>query len=52
MKSFDSTKPQYIGLFKVVGILPNFLHKHWMDFTFEIIGELPNPVDHVWDKDS
>jgi hypothetical protein len=38
MKRFDSTKPKYTVLFKVVVILTNFLHRRQMDFTFEIIG--------------
>jgi flagellar biosynthesis protein FliQ len=50
MKRFDSTKPKYIVLFRVVVILTNFLHRRWMDFTFEIIGEqLPKHVNHGWD---
>jgi hypothetical protein len=52
MKRFNSTKPKYTILFKVIVILTNFLHKHRMDFTFEIIGEqLHNLVKHGWDKD-
>ncbi len=52
MKRFDSTKPKYAILFKVTTILINFMHRHRMDFTFEIIGEqLPNPVEHEWDGD-
>jgi hypothetical protein len=52
MKRFDTTKSKYTILFKAIIILTNFLHKHQMDFTFEIIGEqLPNLIDHGWDKD-
>jgi len=52
MKTFNSTKPKYIILFKVAAILTNFLHICQMDFTFEIIGEqLPNPTNHGWDGD-
>jgi hypothetical protein len=29
-------KFKYIVLFKIASILTNFLHKCWMDFTFEI----------------
>lgn len=51
MKMFNSTKAMCIMLFKVVVILINFLHKHQMDFTFQVVGEqLPNHVDQ-WDKD-
>ncbi len=52
MKIFDSTKPKYIHLFKVVAILTNFLHRCYMDFTFEVISEqMPNPTGHGWDGD-
>jgi hypothetical protein len=52
MKRLDSTKPKYTNLFKVIIILIIFLHRQLMDFTFEVIGEqLPNPIDHGWDKD-
>jgi hypothetical protein len=51
MKRFDSTKPKCIVLFKAVVILINFLHRCQMDFKFKVINEqLPNPVDHGWDK--
>jgi hypothetical protein len=47
MKKFDSTKLKYIILFKVTIILTNFVHRHKMDFTFEIIcKQLPNFTDH------
>ncbi len=39
MKRFDSTKLKYTILFKNVVILIIFLHRHQMDFTFEVIGE-------------
>ncbi len=52
MKRFNSTKPKYTILFRVVGILTNFLHRCRMDFTFEVIGEqLPNHANHGWDGD-
>jgi flagellar biosynthesis protein FliQ len=52
MKRFDSTKPKYIVLFRIVIIFTNFIHKHRMDFTFEIIGEqLPDLVENGWDED-
>jgi hypothetical protein len=52
MKRFDSTKPKYAILFKATTILINFMHKHRMDFTFEIIGEqLPDLVENGWDED-
>ncbi len=39
MKHFNSTKSKYYHLFRVATIFTNFLHKHWMDFTYKIIGE-------------
>jgi hypothetical protein len=39
MKKIDSTKPKYIPLFKVVTLLMNFLHRHHMDLTNEVIDE-------------
>jgi len=52
MKRFDSTKLKYNHLFKVVIILAKFLHKHSMDFRFEVIGEkMHDLADHGWDKD-
>lgn len=38
MKHFDSTKPKYSHLFKIIAILTNFIYKHCLDFTFEVIG--------------
>jgi hypothetical protein len=43
------TKSKYSILFKTITILTNFMHKGWMDFTFEIIGQqMPNPSNHSW----
>jgi hypothetical protein len=39
MKIFDFINPKYTHLFKVITIFTNFLHRHWMDFAFEVIGE-------------
>jgi hypothetical protein len=50
MKRFDSTKQKYTFLFRATALLTNFLHRHLMDFTFEVISELlPNLVNHGWD---
>jgi hypothetical protein len=47
MKIFDSTKPKYNHLFKIVTIFINFLHGHRLDFIVEIIGKhIINPVDY------
>jgi hypothetical protein len=52
MKKFDSTKLKYNHLFKVVIIFANNLHRHSMDFRFEVIGEqMSDPTNHGWDKD-
>jgi hypothetical protein len=39
MKHFNSTKSKYYHLFHVAVILTNFLHKHWIDFTYKVIGD-------------
>jgi hypothetical protein len=39
MKHFYSTKEKYSHFFQVVGIFTNFLHRHHLDFTYEIIGD-------------
>jgi hypothetical protein len=39
MKRFNSTKSKYYHLFRVAAILIDFLHKHWMDFTYKVIGD-------------
>jgi hypothetical protein len=39
IKHFNSTKSKYYHLFHVTIILTNFLHKHWMDFTYKVIGD-------------
>ncbi len=37
-------------LFRVEAILKNFLHRRWMDFTFEVIGkQMVDPANHEWD---
>ncbi len=52
MKRFNSTKPKYTILFRVVAILTNVLHRCRMDFTFKVTCEqLPNHVNHGWDGD-
>jgi hypothetical protein len=38
MKRLDSTKLKYTHLFKAATIYTNVLHRHIMDFTFEVIG--------------
>jgi len=39
MKKFDSTKPKFTHVLRVVVILTKFLHINQMDFTFEVTGE-------------
>jgi hypothetical protein len=36
MKKFDSMKPKFTHVFRVVVILTIVLHIHHMDFTFEV----------------
>jgi len=38
MKSFESTKGKYTCFRSKTIVLVNSLHKHHMDFTYEIIG--------------
>jgi hypothetical protein len=52
MKCFDSTKYIYNYLFHEVTIYTRFLHKHYLNFTYEIIGnQIKNPTYFVWDED-
>jgi hypothetical protein len=44
MKHFDSTKKKYYHPFKVIASLTNFLFKHRLNFTFEVIGEHLNDL--------
>jgi hypothetical protein len=37
MKKIDSKKSKYIHFFHATTIQINYLHKHHMDFTYEII---------------
>jgi hypothetical protein len=47
MKRFDSTKPKYAHLFRIVTVQINFLHKRCMDLTNEVVGDLIiNPIEH------
>ncbi len=51
MKRFDSTKLKYTHLFKAATIFTNVLHRHIMDFTFEVISHLNAQLaNHGWDK--
>jgi hypothetical protein len=36
---FDSTKGEYNHFFLVIAIILNFMHRHHMDFTYEVIGD-------------
>ncbi len=52
MKHFDSTKEKYSHLFITIALLTNFLHKHYQDFTIEVICEHHNDLaKHGWDGD-
>ncbi len=44
MKRFDSTKPKYAQLFRVVILLTDFLHKKHMDFTYKVVGDLTTNI--------
>jgi hypothetical protein len=47
MKHFNSIKPNYNNLFKTSIILINFLHKHHLNFTYDVIGDhIDNLVDY------
>jgi hypothetical protein len=48
MKCFDSSMPKSNHLFKIVTILTNFFHKRHLDFTYESIRAIDNPVDYGW----
>jgi hypothetical protein len=39
MKKIDSTKGEYNHFFLVTTIVINFMHRHHMDFTYEVIGD-------------
>jgi hypothetical protein len=50
MKHFDSTKSKYGHLSCAIAILTNFLHKHWMDFIYEVLSnQIEDPNDYGWD---
>jgi hypothetical protein len=39
MKKIDSTKGEYNHFFPIITIVINFMHRHRMDFTYEVIGD-------------
>ncbi len=39
MKKIDSTKGKYNHFFPITTIVINFMHRHRMDFTYEVIGD-------------
>ncbi len=44
--------PHRLILFKATTILTIFLHRHRIDFAFEVIcKQLPNLINHGWDRD-
>jgi hypothetical protein len=50
MKHFDSTNSKYGHLSCAIPILTNFLHRHWMDFIYEVLGnQIEDPYDYGWD---
>jgi hypothetical protein len=50
MKCFNLQSP-YNHLFKVVLILINFLHRSYLNFRYEIIGEhIDNLITYSWDQ--
>jgi hypothetical protein len=52
MKCFESTKENNINLFLAIIILINFLFKHHLNFTYEVIGnQINDPTDYIWDVD-
>jgi hypothetical protein len=53
MKCFNSTKPKYNHLFKTTTIITNFLHRHCLDFTFEVIDNHITDLigNYGWDRD-
>jgi hypothetical protein len=44
MKHFDSTIKKYYHLFRAIALLTNFLLRHQLNFTFEVIGEHLNDL--------
>lgn len=47
MKQFDFTKSKYGHLFHATVILIIFLHKHWIDFIHEVLGnQIEDPDDY------
>jgi hypothetical protein len=46
MKFFDYTKGEYNHFFLVTTIVINFMHRHHMDFTYEVIG---NQINNLTD---
>ncbi len=49
MKRFDFTKPIFSHLFQVGILLTNYLHRHWMDFTYKVIGDYNfDPAAQGW----
>jgi hypothetical protein len=50
MKHFDSTKSKYGHLSCAITILSNFIHRHWMDFIYEALGnQIEDLDDYGWD---
>jgi hypothetical protein len=39
MKTIDPTKGKYNHFFQITTIVINFMHRHCMDFTYEVIGD-------------
>jgi len=49
MKRFVSPKPKYSHMFYIIALLINFLHKRFINFTYEIINDYnANPATHGW----
>jgi hypothetical protein len=52
MKRFDSTKPKYAHLFQATTLLIIFLQRRYMDFTYEVVGDLiANLATRGWTGD-
>jgi len=52
MKRFDSTKPKYAHLFQATTLLIIFLQRIYMDFTYEVVGDLiANLATRGWTGD-
>jgi len=50
MKNFDSTKSKYGHLSCAITILTNFIHRNWMDFIYEALGnQIEDLDDYGWD---